>query len=41
MQIRTPEYIKWYVDDDVVRTKEKEETCDDNGKNCKFPTQPS
>ncbi|CDS10243.1 hypothetical protein LRAMOSA02919 [Lichtheimia ramosa] len=37
----TPEYIKWYVDDDVVRTKEKEETCDDNGKNCKFPTQPS
>ncbi|KAI7880751.1 concanavalin A-like lectin/glucanase [Lichtheimia hyalospora FSU 10163] len=37
----TPKYIKWYVDGDLKRTRKKSDTCDDNGDNCKFPTQPS
>lgn len=35
-----PDKIEWLVDDEVVRTKNKAETCDAAG-NCKFPSQPA
>lgn len=35
-----PDKIQWFVDDVVVRTRTKAETCDGNGV-CKFPSQPA
>ncbi|CAO3617955.1 unnamed protein product [Mucor hiemalis] len=35
-----PDKIQWFVDDVVVRTRIKAETCDGNGV-CKFPSQPA
>ncbi|KAL9549101.1 hypothetical protein PS6_006251 [Mucor atramentarius] len=35
-----PDKIEWLVDDKVVRTRIKSETCDTNGV-CKFPSQPA
>ncbi|CEJ00081.1 hypothetical protein RMCBS344292_14150 [Rhizopus microsporus] len=35
-----PDKIEWLIDDEVVRTKNKVETCDAAG-NCKFPSQPA
>ncbi|KAI9322526.1 concanavalin A-like lectin/glucanase domain-containing protein [Dichotomocladium elegans] len=36
----SPERIEWYVDGQLVRTREKKDTCDENGV-CKFPSEPA
>ncbi|CAO3703527.1 unnamed protein product [Rhizopus stolonifer] len=35
-----PDKIDWFVDDEKIRTKTRQETCDTAG-NCKFPSQPA
>lgn len=37
---RGPERIQWFIDGNLVRTKERKETCGDDGV-CKYPNLPS
>lgn len=36
----SPERIEWSIDGQVVRTREKKDTCDETGL-CKFPSDPA